>query len=371
MVFAMMLNFLNFSAHNILLYYGLFFLLVLPFVSLSSNILFVLAGFCAIFGPLAIQATRLVTIIDPLPNPSLTQALNHPIGTIIALFALGTYPAFTWMTFIFIGMGIGRMQLSREKLQTKFVFYGLTLALVSAAISQILMWQLGGIEAIRANTDFSNEKIQEILDFGGSNSEIETSIWWLAASTPHSNTTFSTLISAGIAVALIGIFLMLGKQKVVPLRMLADIGSMTLTLFTLHLVFLSFVDVTIDSEIWFIVQIVAAFLIAATWKRIWKRGPLEQVVTTVCTASAKNLQPLLAASTKTKEPEVSEDLSDSLEEEILAIDAITLPAFHDPGTTMQYKKNNRLGRNSRIRVFGHDTPTSHRAKGKTRERTLK
>ena len=377
LLFGLTLNFMDFSAHNILLYYGLYFLLVIPFTTMTSGQLFVMGGFCAIFGPLAIQATRLVTVIDPSPNPSLEQAVSDPIGTILALFALGTYPAFTWLTFIFIGMGIGRLQLTREKTQTKLVFYGLTIALTSSIASQMLLYQFGGLEAIqRANASMSGDNIQSIIDFGGGNDQLETTMWWLVIPTPHSNTTFSVLISGGIAIALIGVFLMLGKQKVVPLALLADIGSMTLTLFTLHLTFLSIVDVDAKPVLWFITQIGVAISIAAIWKRIWKRGPLEYIVTTVCGNTARILQPKVASLLRRggasgdeaqregldgAESESDVDLEDS-EELIPSIESVFLPALHDVNTTMQYKQGKNINRASHVRLFGQPVHTTHHKK---------
>ena len=199
-------------------------------------------------------------------------------------------------------------------------------------------------------------------------------MWWLVIPTPHSNTTFSVLISGGIAIALIGVFLMLGKQKVVPLALLADIGSMTLTLFTLHLTFLSIVDVDAKPVLWFITQICVAISIAAIWKRIWKRGPLEYIVTTVCGNTARILQPKVASllrrggasgdEAQREGPDGAEsesDLEDS-EELIPSIESVFLPALHDVNTTMQYKQGKNINRASHVRLFGQPVHTTHHKK---------
>ncbi|PZP19494.1 MAG: hypothetical protein DI613_21295, partial [Kocuria rhizophila] len=60
---------------------------------------------------------------------------------------------------------------------------------------------------------------------------------------------------------------------------LAALGSMTLTLYAAHLVFLTFVDVSPMPWFWYLVQMAVAALVATAWQQALGSGPLERVVT--------------------------------------------------------------------------------------------
>ena len=78
--------------------------------------------------------------------------------------------------------------------------------------------------------------------------------------------------------AVLGLFLLLGRTLEKWLLPLAAMGSMTLTLYSTHLLALS-TEVHYDQPyLWFIIQVVVAALFATAWQRALGQGPLERVV---------------------------------------------------------------------------------------------
>lgn len=55
-------------------------------------------------------------------------------------------------------------------------------------------------------------------------------------------------------------------------------GSMTLTLYTSHLVLMSLVDTDPHHSLWLAIQVVVAAVFATVWMVALGRGPLESVV---------------------------------------------------------------------------------------------
>ena len=107
-----------------------------------------------------------------------------------------------------------------------------------------------------------------------------TTGWWLAIATPHTNTPLAIAASLGMSLAVLGVFLLIG-QKITPwLLPLSAMGVMTLTLYTAHLVGLSF-EVHYDQPyLWFVINLAVAVLFAVAWQRALGQGPLERVVAT-------------------------------------------------------------------------------------------
>ncbi|MEF3121270.1 hypothetical protein [Kocuria flava] len=98
---------------------------------------------------------------------------------------------------------------------------------------------------------------------------------------PHTNTPFALLVSLGVAVAVLGGFLLLARAAGTVLTPLAAAGSMTLTLYTAHLLFLvtGLQDLAPGLAFWG--QVVVLGLFALAWQHARGQGPLETVVARV------------------------------------------------------------------------------------------
>jgi uncharacterized membrane protein YeiB len=72
--------------------------------------------------------------------------------------------------------------------------------------------------------------------------------------------------------------LLLTRVAAPGLRPLAAVGSMVLTLYSAHVVFMAFDPLGDYAVISFIVQVAAALVFAVIWQRLIGRGPLETVV---------------------------------------------------------------------------------------------
>ena len=98
---------------------------------------------------------------------------------------------------------------------------------------------------------------------------------------PHTNTPFALLISLGMAVFALGAFLLLARLIGKVLTPLAAAGSMTFTLYTLHLLFLALEVYDLAPGFWFWMQLAVFGLLAVAWQRAVGQGPLEKAVARV------------------------------------------------------------------------------------------
>jgi hypothetical protein len=88
-------------------------------------------------------------------------------------------------------------------------------------------------------------------------------------------------------VALLGALLLLGHVTTPALRTLIDLvlaplaaaGSMTLTLYTAHIMFMNSPLDDFDATPGYVVQAVVALLFALAWRQVVGRGPLESLTT--------------------------------------------------------------------------------------------
>ena len=123
------------------------------------------------------------------------------------------------------------------------------------------------------------QNVWEIQTYGPDPQLPTTTLQWLVVSGPHTNTPFALAFSAGLAMVALGAFLLACRAIGRWLNPLGAMGSMTLTLYASHLVFLSFVPVSQTPWFWFIVQIAVAALFALGWQQAVGAGPLERLVT--------------------------------------------------------------------------------------------
>ncbi|MGD6978685.1 heparan-alpha-glucosaminide N-acetyltransferase domain-containing protein [Citricoccus sp. CH26A] len=262
---------------SILLYYAVFFLLAIPFLALRPMALFISAGVFAVVSPLLMQS-----MYEGLPdssgyNHTLVMFFTEPTATLSELLLTGAYPALTFMAFILAGLGLGRLDLRSTRVQAMMAGIGAAMAIVANLVSSLLLYAFGGYGALLDTEDMTMDSLDDALAFGP-DILYNTSFWWQAIATPHSGTTLAIASSLGIAMAALGVLLLLGARYGRFLTPLAAMGSMTLTLYSTHLLAL-IPEVHYEAPVlWFVVQVGAAAAFAWFWHQSFRRGPLETVV---------------------------------------------------------------------------------------------
>jgi uncharacterized membrane protein len=264
-------------AYSILLYYGVFFLLAIPFLHAGPKALFASAAVFGVVAPLLMQG-----LLDQLPewssyNPTLTTLVTEPGATASQLLLTGSYPALPYMTYLLVGMGLGRLNLRKQEVQIRLLVVGIGIAIFARATSYFLLYAFGGYRRLREASAMGEEELAEVLIWGPDSLPTST-VWWLAIATPHTNTPLAIAASLGISLAVLGALLLIARKAEAWLLPLAAMGVMTLTLYTAHLVALSFEAHYDQPYLWYVIHLVVAALFAVAWQRALGQGPLERVI---------------------------------------------------------------------------------------------
>jgi uncharacterized membrane protein len=302
----------------ILAFYGLYFLLALPFIKLRARTLAILAVVFGLGGPLLRQWQGTVDTgwmagfdaNDPLArwggDGLLSLALN------------GTYPAASWMAYVFAGMAIGKLDLAKRAVQLRLLIIGPALGLLGyggawlvgkllpsaspdAGASSDSAWQAfdQAMSEALAGTDSKNWTAEEWEAWDAEHASIYElapddptatgggGIDWtgLVGASPHSGTPFELAGNIGVAFTIIaGLVFLLGRFAKLRfwLAPLIAVGSMSLTVYVGHIAGVWYlIDQPVNGvgyqsgwKMW-AVFVVAAMLFALIWKRFLKRGPLE------------------------------------------------------------------------------------------------
>ena len=273
-------------ADNILIYYGVFFLLAVPFLGMRPTFLFGSAAGFLVAAPVLMQLLR-----DDLPgsvadNPTFGDLLTEPGATAAQLLLTGTYPALAYLTYLLVGMGLGRLDLRRRANQVRLLAVGVGLSLCAQAASYVLLHGLGGYDRLLAALSGDEKKLDDLLIWG--EEWLPTDTWWsLAIDAPHTNTPLAIAASLGTGMAVLGLFLLISRVAGAWLLPLSAMGSMTLSLYTAHLVALSFEVHDDRPYLWLTIQLVTAVLFAVAWQRARGQGPMERVVGAVAKSARR------------------------------------------------------------------------------------
>ncbi len=273
--------------------YAMMFLLVLPALRLRPTALFAVAGVVGLAAPLLIDvffADGPRFDPEPNPDPTLGHALAHPFGLPVYLLVGGSYPALTWVTFLLVGLGLGRLDLAARRVAVWCVAAGSALAITAWTVSQILLYPLGGLRELRraAPRRWSDERILW-APFPG---DLDTP-WWYAVRAPHSDAPLAIAIALGSAVAVFGVALLIGRSRRVErlLAPLAAAGSMILTLYCAHIVVLATGLFEERPGVQFCLLLAAMLAFATWWRPRHRRGPLEALVAMPVAAVRRAMTP--------------------------------------------------------------------------------
>lgn len=289
------LNHLDLPVYNILPYYGLLFLLAIPFTRLGAARSFLAAAVIAVAGPVMLHLINSGVSYEVLPLPTFTDLAYAPTDTLLSLLSGGTYPAITWLAFLLVGMGLGRLRLADLGVQIHLMVTGAALAVAAPVISGLLLGQAGGWRRLAAAVDGTGLETALSIDrFGPEDGEPlpTSSWWWLAVDGPHTNTPLSILAGVGFGLLMVGVFLIITTVAEQALTPLIAAGSMTLTFYTAHLVTMSLIDTSAQPTLWFLLQIGAAGFLATCWYVTAGRGPLERIVSFLAKLPARTPAPV-------------------------------------------------------------------------------
>jgi uncharacterized membrane protein len=259
--------------------YGLMFLLAVLLVRLTARGAAVTAVLIGLVVPVLVHLTwgQLPTV--QLVNPTFGDVVSDPLGWLVEVSVKGVYPALPWMAYFCAGIAVGRLrQLDSRRTALRLVAGGLVLAVVGKLISWMLLGPLGGMAALE---QAGTENLEDRLAWGPGYQLPRSSWWWLATDAPYSATPLELLQTVGVTLAGLGLVLLLARAAENQLLSLAAVGSMTLTLYVLHLLVLSLSGLPWGSlEVW-VIHTVMVVVVATAWLMRFRRGPLEFLVGTL------------------------------------------------------------------------------------------
>jgi uncharacterized membrane protein len=294
-VIGLWLGTLDAGVAVILVYYGVFFVLAVPFLGLSPRTLACLAVATAVLAPLLSHALR-----ASLPPPSYVVPapvfFERPWPEWLSELTLtGYYPALPWMAYLFTGLAVGRLVLTERRLALRLLVGGLGLAVAARVLSTVLLGPLGGLDALRAQSpDLFGLPLGTALQTGLFGTTPPGTWWWLAVATPHTATPLDLAATIGSSLAVLGLFLLVLPRPSWWAEPLVAMGGMTLSLYTLHVVLLAG-PLPRTVPLAYVWHVVVVATVAVLWRHVVGQGPLEWVTQRTSRAVSNVLVPMPAA----------------------------------------------------------------------------
>lgn len=275
-------------ANVILTYYAAFFLLAIPFLHMRPRRLFLSAAAFAIISPVLLQQVGPSLPESSAWNHTVVNLVTEPLGTASELLLTGNYPALAYTTFVLVGLGLGRLDLRSHRVQGLIAGIGAIVAVVAHLASSLLLTAAGGYQALLATPDTTTSELDASLTYGVETIP-DTSAWWLVIAAPHANTTLAIAASLGMGLLVTGVVLLIARRTRPLLMPLAAMGSMTLTLYSAHVIALAPEVHDDDPALWFVLHLAAAAAFAWFWYRRFGQGPLERGVAAVARSARQRV----------------------------------------------------------------------------------
>ena len=276
----------------ILTYYGVLFLLGLPFVGLRARALFAWAAAWVVVAPVVSHLVRPHLAPRSGPSPAFDQ-LEHPGHLLAELVLTGYYPCLPWLAYLLLGMAIGRCDLRSRAVQGRLVLGGLAVAVVAFVVSRSFTdqpWVLRRLvpEAGRYGDVSTADAFLNAISGGLHGTTPAGGSWaWLLVVAPHSGTPFDLLQTGASAALVIGVCLWLvgrlGQRSRRAVAIAFGAGTMTLSLYTLHVVMRTDRVWPVEEPGSFGWHVLVLLTVGAVFVGARRRGPLEWLVGSVST----------------------------------------------------------------------------------------
>ena len=271
----------------ILAYYGVLFLLGIPFIGLGARALALLAGAWVVVVPVVTHVARMHLPEAPIDSPTF-DSLADPLQLLAQLTVTGTYPALPWLGYLFAGMAVGRLDLTGPEIARDLGVAGVCLTAVSWSVSGLLVGRAGVQQRLAQTlTGPYAGNLEYGLDHGLYGTTPTGSWWWLVVDAPHTGTPFDLVSTIGSALVVISLSLLLGRRWPRTASVVAGAGAMTLTLYSCHLVLRSPGMLPDPGTSAFLAHVAIVLGIGAVYRLASQSGPLERAVTWVARTVAQ------------------------------------------------------------------------------------
>jgi len=274
----------------ILVHYAVLFLCILPFLGLRVKRLCAWAAGWIVATPVLAYLLR-PWLLAPEPplrlghNPN-WEDLGTPSRLLADLFFTGYYPVVQWLSYLLVGLAIGRLVLTKALVPVLLLVGGTVVAVAAKTLGVAAMEDWGGRAALEEVLNSPGYPLGSVLQVNLAGLPQEGSWWWLASAAPHSGTPLDLLHTSAVAAAVIGACLLLGRlaewvdlDLLLPLR---GAGAMTLTLYTVHVwvvsgFYLKPLPAGWTEDGMYFAHAAAAIIIGTVFAVLEWRGPLEWV----------------------------------------------------------------------------------------------
>lgn len=316
-VLGVLLGFVGNSIIVILAYYGVAMLLVAPLVAARSWVIATIAGVLGLLsGWVNINVRYSLGVPVEGPHFSAEFFAADPMMGLRALLLTGEYPAVTWVTYLLVGMLLGRAltsATSRGSLGRTAMWIASIGAMVFVVAQLISTWALANLDKFGVIESGNLEEVQDyLMQYGGGGAPPSRNLFVHLIAVPHSGSVMDLLRTIALALMLIGLLVYLCDRER-PQRTseaapggvgarLIDVvratGAAPLTIYTLHIVVSGLLQgayfsqteawATADQIPWwaagagaFALQIAGALAIGAVLSATKKRGPLEALLSNI------------------------------------------------------------------------------------------
>ena len=268
----------------ILTYFGALFLVAIPFLWLRVRTLLIVSAVLATAG-----ATATFFLRPHLPprvyDAPLWEDFTRPWELVTHLLFTGYYPVSAWLVYLLAGLAIGRLDLQHTRNQLWLMGGGLAVALPAWLAARLALSTTALQERLLAGqTEASWPALQERITPGLYGAPpVDGDPAWLLVAVPHAGTPLDLLATVGISLAVVGALLyccsLLARWPVAleALRIGFGAGTMTLTLYSLHVLMHSPVLPPKDTPSTFGLHVWVVLTLGAIFALLRKRGPLEYV----------------------------------------------------------------------------------------------
>ncbi|GAA5106308.1 heparan-alpha-glucosaminide N-acetyltransferase domain-containing protein [Alloalcanivorax gelatiniphagus] len=265
-VLGLLLGGLDSGVAVILTYYGVLFVVGLPFTRLGVRALLPLTAAWVVAAPVVSHLVRPHLPERGFESPTFGQLAGDPAQLAGELLLTGYYPVLPWLAYLLAGLVLARIDLRDPSLLGAVALGGLATAVLATRVSRSLV-----------DPAVASENATGM--YGTTPPDGDWS--WLLLVAPHSATPFDLAQTIGSALLVIAGCLLL--ERVLPragtvtLAVVLGAGTVTLTAYSLHVLMLTPAVWPDEEPSAYLSHVVVLLGLGAALRLLRLRGPLEVV----------------------------------------------------------------------------------------------